>query len=46
LADDDIEWKKNYSVLEHENYCRKIRIRMVQGYFEGRSIALRETGDL
>ena len=45
LTDDDTELKENYSVTEPENYCKKIRIQMVQGYFEGRSIATRGTGD-
>jgi len=45
LTDNDTELKKNYSVMEHQNYCKKIQIQMVWGYFKGRSIATRGTGD-
>jgi hypothetical protein len=45
-TDDDIELKKNCSVMEHENYCKKIQIWMVRGYFGRRNIAMKGTGDL
>ena len=41
LADDDTESKMNCSVMEHENYCKKIQIQMEQGYIQGKSIAMR-----
>ena len=45
LTDDnsDTELKNNCSVMEHENYCTKIQIQILQGYFRGRSIAMRVT---
>jgi hypothetical protein len=39
----DTELKRNSSVIEHENYCRKIQIQMAQGYY-GMSTAMRVTG--
>ena len=42
--DSDTELKKNCSVMEHENYCMRIQIQILQGYFGGRSIAMRVTG--